>query len=445
VGKYIMREQKRVVIIGAGFAGLKAAQTLAHQPIEVILIDKNNYHTFTPLLYQVATCGLDPSAVAYPIRSILRDMPNVHFLLGTVSDVDHENQVVIVEAKTGEVRHETYDYLFVAAGSKTNYFGNEVIEQNSFGLRDLNDAIAIRHHILKLFEKAAWTTNDAEREALMTLVVVGGGATGLETAGALHELYNNVLDKEYDKHDNMQARVILLEAADNVLPPYPDKLRDAAKKQLEAIGIEVHTGAFVEKVDDKSITLRDGTSINTHTIVWATGIVGSPLARMLDVELDKNGRVPVTRSMEIIGRERIFAAGDMTYLLQPDSHEAYPGLIPVAQQQATIAAKNIIHTINGEAFEEFVYNDKGIMATIGRRRAVVWLFNRMPLSGFLAWLAWLGFHLIMLMGMRNRVQVFLNWVWEYLFYDRSVRLIIEDDKRREVGEKLFKQNGDIAV
>jgi NADH dehydrogenase len=440
--KEIHMTKKRVVIIGAGFGGLKAAQVLANQSVQIILIDKNNYHTFTPLLYQVATCGLDPSAVAYPVRSIFRDVPNLDFLLGEVSAIDYSNQSVTVQAATGDIHHEAYDYLVIAAGSKTNYFGNETIERNSFGLRDLNDAIAIRHHILKLFEKAAWTTDNAEREALMTLVVVGGGATGLETAGALHELYNNVLDKEYDKRDNLDARVILLEAADNVLPPYPDKLREAAKKQLESIGVEVMTKAFVDTITENQITLRDGTTINTNTIVWATGIVGSPLAHMLDVELERGAKLPVKRTMEVIGRENIFAVGDMTHLLQPNGKEPYPGLIPVAQQQAEIAAKNILHAIKGEAFAEFTYNDKGIMATIGRRRAVAFLFNRIALTGFLAWMAWLGFHLIMLMGMRNRVQVFLNWVWEYLFYDKGVRLIVEDDKRREVDEKLFKQNGD---
>jgi NADH:ubiquinone reductase (H+-translocating) len=433
---------KRVVIIGAGFGGLKAAQVLSKQPVQVTLIDKNNYHTFTPLLYQVATCGLDVGAVAYPVRSIFRDVPNVGFLLGEVSAIDYEKQSVTVKAATGEIRQEPYDYLLIAAGSKTNYFGKESIERNSFGLRDLNDAIAIRHHILKLFEKAAWTTDSAERDALMTLVVVGGGATGLETAGALHELYNNVLDKEYDKRGNLDVRVILLEGTENVLPPYPNRLRKAARRQLESLGVEVKTEAFVDTVTENQITLRDGTVINTHTIVWATGIVGSPLAEMLDVELERGAKLPVKRTMEVIGRENIFAVGDMIHLLQPNGKDTYPGLIPVAQQQAEVAANNILRAIKGQRFEEFKYNDKGIMATIGRRRAVAWLFNRIPLSGFLAWMAWLGFHLIMLMGMRNRFQVFLNWVWEYLFYDKGIRLIIEDDKRREVDEKLFNHNGD---
>ena len=438
-------QQKRVVIIGAGFAGLKAAQTLAHKPVQVILIDKNNYHTFTPLLYQVATCGLDPSSVAYPVRSIFRDVPNVNFLLGEVTEIDTAHQSVTVEAATGEIRQEAYDYLIIGAGSETNYFGKESIQHNSLGLRDLNDAIAIRHHILKLFEKAAWTTDDAEREALMTLVVVGGGATGLETAGALHELYNHVLDKDYDKRDNMDARVILLEALNNVLPPYPEKLRNAAKKQLESLGIEVRTGAAVEKVSEGSIALKDGTVIPTYTIIWATGVVGSPLAKMLGVELEKGGRVPLKRTTEVIGLDNVFAAGDITYLQQPNSEEPYPGLIPVAQQQAEIAAKNILHALKGEQFEEFVYKDKGIMATIGRRRAVAWVFNRIQLTGFLAWLAWLGLHLIMLLGMRNRVQVFISWIWDYIFYDRTIRLIVEDDKRREVDEKLFKNGNNVSV
>ena len=401
---------KRVVIIGAGFAGLKAARKLAKKPVSIILVDKNNYHTFTPLLYQVATCGLDPSAVAYPVRSIFRDIPNVHFLLGEVTTINHAGQSVIVQANTGEIHNLNYDYLFVAAGSQTNYFGNPTIEKRSFGLRDLNDALAIRHHVLKLFEKAAWTNDDTERDALMTLVVVGGGATGLETAGALHELYNNVLDKEFDKHNKMQAKVMLLEAGDDLLPAYPDRLRAAAKNQLESLGVEVVTGAFVTEVGADFISLRDGRRIGTYTIVWATGVVASPIAQMLEVDLAGSGRVPVKDTMEVIGRNNIFAAGDIAYLLQPDSGQPYPGLIPVAQQQGKVVANNILHSINNAPLESFRYFDRGIMATIGRRRAVAWVFNRVQLSGFIAWIAWLGLHLLALLGMRNRLQVFLNWV-----------------------------------
>ena len=426
-----MTTKQRVVIIGAGFAGLKAARTLANTEVDVLLIDKNNYHTFTPLLYQVATCGLHPSDVAYPVRSIFTGTKNVHFLLGEVTNINTSEQFVIVDADTGEERQERYDYLFIAAGSETNWFGNEQIKRNSFGLRDLSDAVALRHHILKLFEKAAWTEDQTERDALLTFIVVGGGPTGLETAGALYELYNHVLTKEYSNGIQFKARVILLEAMDDLLSPYPAKLRKSAKEQLASIGVEVYTGAFVDEVKFNTIKLKDGRSFDTYTIVWATGVVGSPLARMLNIELARGGRIPVEETMQVKDVDKVFAAGDTVYLEDPNG-EPYPGLIPVAQQQGTLVAQNILRDIRGAAKEIFVYGDRGSMATIGRRRAVAWVYNRIQLTGFLAWVAWLLLHLVALLGMRNRILVFVNWIWDYFFYDRSVRLIIEgaEDKIR---------------
>lgn len=430
-----MSTNKRVIIIGAGFAGLKTARMLANKTVDVLLIDRNNYHTFTPLLYQVATCGLDPSAVAYPVRSIFADALNVQFLLGEVQNIDTEAQSVLIQSKTNGTRQESYDYLFVAAGSKVNYFGNESVKNNSFALRDLNDSITLRNHILRLFEKAAWTQNDEIRETLMTFVVVGGGPTGLETAGALYELYNNVLDAEYDKHDNMQAKVILLEAMDDVLAPYPEKLRKSAKEQLQSLGVEVRTGAFVEEVGSDFVTLRDGSTIHTSTVVWSAGVKGNPLAEMLDVELESGSRIPITESMEIIGLKNVFAAGDIAYLIEPQTGKPYPGMIPVAQQQGEVVAKNILHDINSETYETFKYFDRGSMATIGRSRAVAWVFNKIEVTGFLAWVSWLGLHLLVLMGMRNRAQVFLNWVWSYIFYSSSVQIIVEGDRNKYEAER----------
>lgn len=430
-----MSTNKRVIIIGAGFAGLKTARMLANKTVDVLLIDRNNYHTFTPLLYQVATCGLDPSAVAYPVRSIFADALNVQFLLGEVQNIDTEAQSVLIQSKTNGTRQESYDYLFVAAGSKVNYFGNESVKNNSFALRDLNDSITLRNHILRLFEKAAWTQNDEIRETLMTFVVVGGGPTGLETAGALYELYNNVLDAEYDKHDNMQAKVILLEAMDDVLAPYPEKLRKSAKEQLQSLGVEVRTGAFVEEVGSDFVTLRDGNTIHTSTVVWSAGVKGNPLAEMLDVELESGSRIPITESMEIIGLKNVFAAGDIAYLIEPQTGKPYPGMIPVAQQQGEVVAKNILHDINSETYETFKYFDRGSMATIGRSRAVAWVFNKIEVTGFLAWVSWLGLHLLVLMGMRNRAQVFLNWVWSYIFYSSSVQIIVEGDRNKYEAER----------
>lgn len=418
----------RVVIIGAGFAGIRVARRLSKEAVEIILIDRNNYHTFTPLLYQVATCALDPSAVSYPVREIFEGQQNVRFLLGTVTEIDYTGQMVTVQTDGNGTRQQAYDYLFVAVGSETNFFGKEQIERNAFGLRDMNDALKLRHHVLRLFEVAAWTEDDAKREELMTFVVVGGGPTGLETAGSLHELYNRIVDEQYDKDDNMVARVILLEALDNILLPYPDNLQDSARKQLESLGVEVKTGAFVEEVGRDFVRLKGGEEIPTHTVIWATGIQGTPLVKQLDVDLAKGGKIPVRTTMQVIGRENIYAAGDISYLAYADRDEPYPALIPVAQQQADYVAKNIMHQIRGEALEDFRYFDRGIMATIGRSRAVAWVFNRIPLTGFLAWIAWLGLHLITLMGMRNRFQVFLNWVGEYIFYDRSVQLILDEAK-----------------
>lgn len=419
-----MQGKPKVIIIGAGFAGLRAARKLSREDVDIVLIDRNNYHTFKPLLYQVATSGLDPSAVAYPIRSIFRRNDNVRFLMGEVTAIEPDRQIVTVASNGDDAHEEAYDYLLVAAGSRVNYFGQDDLQAHSFGLNDLQDAIRIRHHILGLFERAAWEQDAGVRDALLTMVVVGGGPTGLETAGALYELYNNVIDAEFDKDNTMEARVILLEARDSLLAPYPDKLQRSAVKQLESLGVEVRLGAMVDSVTSGELRLKDGSSIATYTVVWAAGVKASSVGEMLGVELMRGGKVPVEQDLRVIGLENVYVAGDLAYLTPPDSDEPYAGVIPVANQQGELVAKNVIHQLRGEPLETFAYFDKGIMATIGRSRAVAWVFNRIQLSGILAWWAWLGLHLVMLMGFRNQVQVFVNWVWQYITYDRSVRLIL---------------------
>jgi len=416
----------RVIIIGAGFAGLTAAQALAkHKHIETTLIDRNNYHTFTPLLYQVATCGLDPSSIAYPIRSIFRDSDNVHCLMGEVVSINHDGKVVEVKTN-GTVRQEPYDYLLIAAGSVTNFFGIAGLVKHAFEMKSLNDSVRLRQHILRLFERAAWTDDEDYKSALMTMVVVGGGATGIETAGAMYELYNHVLKQEYDDRQELKAKVILLEASDQLLAPYPPTLRESARKQLESVGVDVMTGAQVADAGKDFILLKDGREIKTHTIVWSAGVKASSLAEMLDVDLQRGGRVPVAGTMEVIGRDGIFVAGDMAYL-EDEKGNPYPMLIPVANQQGELVAKNIINKLNGNAESNFKYSDRGIMATIGRTRAVAWLFYRVQLTGFLAWVAWLFLHLIMLMGFKNRISAFIHWMWNYFTYDRSVRIIVQAD------------------
>ncbi len=415
----------RVIVIGAGFAGLSAARELAGKYVDVLLIDRNNYHLFTPLLYQVATCGLDASDIAYPIRRIFRGQSNVQFRLGEVTHIDHEQQTVTIH-ENDTMHEEQYDYLVVAAGRISNFFDNPSIEQFSFGMQTLNEALILRNHILRLFEKASWIEDESERRALTTMVVVGGGPTGLETAGALYELYNYVLKTEYSKLENIETRVILLEAMDDLLLSYPENLRESARDQLASLGVEVMLNSKVESVSENEVTLADGRTIQTHTLIWAAGIQASPLAQMLDVPLERGGRIPITPQCEVIGRPNIFAGGDLTYLLNPADDNPYPQLIPVASQMGRLIARNIQHRTAGEALEAFKYNDRGVMATIGRRRAVAWVFYRLQVTGRLAWFAWLTLHLLWLMGFRNRISVFINWVWNYINYDHSVRIMLND-------------------
>jgi len=418
----------KVVIIGAGFGGLYAAKHLANQPVDVLLIDRNNFHTFTPLLYQVATSALDPSEIAYPIRSIFRKKRNIQFLLGQVLEIDTEHQSLLVKTN-GQTREEPYDYLVIAAGSVTNFFGNAGLEQYAFELKTLSDAVVLRNHILKLFEKAAWTDDAQYKAALKTLVVVGGGPTGLETAGALYELYNYVLKKEYANTPDMEAKVILLEATDKLLAPYPSRLQQAALNQLQSLGVEVILDATVEEVTAHQVRLKDGRIIPTYTLVWSAGVKASPLAEMLKVPLQRGGRIPVEPTLKVIGYENIYAIGDIAYLEYPNG-QPYAQVIQVAQQQGTRAAQNILRRLQGQPEEAFKYFDLGIMATIGRSRAVAWIFNRIQLSGFIAWLAWLGLHLVTLIGFRNRAVVLISWAWNYISYDRAVRIILEHHPHR---------------
>jgi len=416
---------KRVVIIGAGFGGLHAARELSNRNVDVLLIDRNNYHTFTPLLYQVATSGLDASEIAHPVRPVFHGAGNIAFLHGDVTAINTTEQIVTVQAED-TARHERYDYLIVAAGSVTNFFGNPTIQQHSFELKSLEDSLALRNHILRLFERAVWASDPEVRTALTTMVVVGGGATGLEMAGALYELFAKVLQREFA---GLTPRVVLVEATDKVLAPYPPELQVAAREQLESLGVEVILGSPVQEITADHITLKDGRVIATHTLIWAAGVKASPLAQMLGVPLERGSRVRILPTTEAVGLKQVYVVGDMAYL--EDQHDQpYPMLIPVAKQQGILAANNILRQIQGWKQHNFHYIDRGIMATIGRSRAVAYIFNRIKLRGWLAWIAWLGLHLITLLGFQNRLQVFLHWVWNYFTYDRSVRLILNDPSRQ---------------
>ncbi|MCC6799153.1 MAG: NAD(P)/FAD-dependent oxidoreductase [Anaerolineae bacterium] len=417
-----------VLIIGAGFGGLNAAQTLADQDVDVLVVDRHNFHLFSPLLYQVATSGLEPGEIASPVRGIFRDVSNVRFLLGEVEGIDPAARRVTILSKEG-VRHEPYDYLILAAGSQTHTFGIEAVERYGFGLKTLSDGVVLRNHVLKNFEKAAWSDDAAQREALTTIVIVGGGPTGLETSGAFQELLGKVLREEYATQlGDVSGRVILIERLDHLLSPYPERLRRAARRQLESMGVEVVLGETVSDVTPDAVRLSSGRVIPTRTLIWAAGVKASPLARMLGVPLDRSGRVPVTTTLQVIGLQDVYVVGDLAYL-EDERGEPYSMVIPVAKQQGQHAARNILRRARGKPQRSFHYHDRGLMATIGRSRAVAWIYYRVQLTGFIAWVAWLGLHLITLMGFRNRLNVFVNWVWNYLTYDRTVRIILEHAAR----------------
>lgn len=415
------RNRPTVIILGAGFGGLYAARAFRDKQVDVLLIDRNNFHTFTPLLYQVATSALEPGEIAHPIRPIFRNRGNIRFLLGDVTGIDPSaKQITVLAADT--TKEIGYDYLIVATGSVPTYFGNDGFRQHAFELRTLQDAIRLRNHILSRFEEAVWLDDEVAQKALLTIVVIGGGPTGLETAGAIYELYNHVLSQEYAQAA-LKARVILVEQRDHLLTPYPTKLQESALRQAESLGVEVMLGRTVVGVEADQVRFDDGASIETETLIWAAGMKGSSVGELLGVELTRGGQIPVAPTMEIRGLPHLYAVGDIAYL-EDDEGQAYPMLIPVAQQQGTLAAQNILRDVKGQNGRNFHYESRGIMATIGRSRAVAWIYHRFTLTGWLAWLAWLGLHLIMLLGFRNRLNVFINWMWNYFTYDRSVRAIL---------------------
>ncbi|NOK58901.1 MAG: NAD(P)/FAD-dependent oxidoreductase [Chloroflexi bacterium AL-W] len=407
----------RVVIIGAGFGGLSAARTLAKKDVDVLILDRNNYHGFWPLLYQVATAGLEPESIAHPVRGIIRKYENIDFLMADVQGVDFENKLVFTDGAPVD-----YDYLVIAAGSANNYFGNDTLAHQTFGMKDLDEAEFLRNHILSMFERAVREADEAERHKLLTLVVVGGGPTGVELAGAFIELISHVLRKDYPMLDVNQARVILVEASDRVLAPFNASLRKSAHKRLEQMGVEVQFNKMVTQVNNGLIEFKDGTQIEAGTVVWTAGVRGAMLADHLDTDLGRGARVKIEPTLNVPQHSDVFVIGDMAYLEGYKGNQPYPMVAPVAVQQGKQAAKNIMAQLDNRPMQTFRYFDKGQMATIGRKSAVLESFG-LRLTGFLAWIGWLFVHLLELIGFRNRAVVFANWVYSYFTYDRGVRLI----------------------
>lgn len=417
------RPRPRVVILGSGFGGLNTARALARAPIDVTIVDRDNYHGFWPLLYQVATAGLGPDDIAHPIRGVFADTPNVHVRLGTVSDIDFERRQVVIddEATLG------YDDLVLAVGSSTSDFGIPGVDEFAFPLKTLPDAVRLRNHILATFERADARPELVEEGAL-TIVLAGGGPTGVELAGSLSELIGRNLAADFRRLDVTRARVVVVEALDHLLGTFSPSSQRHATDALRAKGVEVVLGSAIAKVAADRITLSDGTVIATHTVVWTAGVRANPLADRLGLEQGKGGAIKVGPDLAVPGRPEVFVIGDLA--AATDRHgRPFPQLAQVAIQGGRLAAHNIVRRHEGRPPRPFRYRNKGIMATIGRRAAVAELPLGIKLQGGLGWFSWLGVHLVFLIGFRNRAVVLVNWAWNYLTWERASRVILDDGSK----------------
>jgi NADH dehydrogenase len=404
-----------VVIVGAGFGGLQCARRLAGEPVDVILLDRHNYHLFTPLLYQVASSLLNPSDIAIPVRAILRRARNLRFRLAEVTRIDFDGRRV----ETAAGASVEYDWLVLAAGSRTNFFGLQGVARNAIGLKDLPDAMSLRNHVLGCFEAALLESDPERHHAWLTFVVVGGGPTGVEFAGALSELFRLVLARDFPDLDVDRARVILLEALDRLLPVFPPELGRYAERELVRRGIEVRLGTRVTGFTGEVVELAPGEPIGARTLVWCAGVRPEALA-VPELRPGSQGRIAVDPELRIRGREREFAIGDAA--AAQGRGEILPMMAPPAMQAGRHAAENILRAARGEALRPFVYRDKGVMATIGRSAGVA-AIGRLRLKGFVGWVGWLVVHLYYLIGFRNRLAVLWGWAWDYFRYDRPIRLI----------------------
>lgn len=414
-----MSNKPKIVIIGGGFGGLWAANALANKPVDVTLIDRKNHHVFQPLLYQVATAVLSPGEIAQPLRRILHSAKNVEVILGEVVDFSVDDNKVRLE----DGSELGFDYLIVAAGARHSYFGNDVWETSAPGLKTLEDAVEMRRRILLAFELAERDAYLTGKQRQLNFVVVGGGPTGVELAGAIADIARQALAKDFKAIDTRKARVILFEGSDRVLGTFTPDLTDSAKKQLEDLGVEVRLNSFVSDIAPGKVKVSEEW-IDCDVVLWATGVAASPLGKQLGVETDRAGRVFVNPDLSLPGHENIFVIGDMASIKR-ENGEPVPGVSPAAMQMGRATAKNVLADLKGKARIDFRYVDKGSMATIGRSKAIAHLFG-MKFKGVIAWTMWLWLHVFFLIGFRNRIIVMVEWFWAYLTRERSARLITGD-------------------
>lgn len=415
----------RVVIIGGGFAGISLAKKLSKQEVQVVLLDKHNYHTFQPLLYQVSTGGLEPDSIAYPIRKILKNFTNFHFRLAHVETIDTETNQVVTDI--GILK---FDYLVVASGSKTNYFGNTEIDQHSMAMKTIPQSLNLRSLILENFEEALLTSDLNERNALMNFVIVGAGPTGVELAGALAEIKKGILPKDYPDLDTRSVQINLIQSGDRILKEMSEKASEKAEDFLEKLGVNVWKNVRVTNYDGKTVTTNSDLTFETATFIWAAGVKGATIKGLDGNEfVTKGNRILVNEFNQVKGFKHIFAIGDVACMENDEFPNGLPMMAQPAIQQGDQLGENILRLLENKHLKPFVYNDKGAMATIGRNKAVVDL-KHYKFQGVFAWYVWMFVHLFFLIGFRNRVVVFINWVYNYIRFDREARLIIRPFKKK---------------
>ncbi len=430
----VQRTRPRVVIIGGGFGGLYAARALRRAPVDITIVDRRNHHTFQPLLYQVATAGLSPAEIAQPLRGILENQRNCATVMAEAHGFDLDRRVVRVHEVGGHKRELSYDSLVVAAGATDSYFGNDDWREFAPPLKTLEDAIALRRRFLLRFEQAENESDADERRALLTFVIVGAGPTGVELAGTMIEIARNSAPRVYRRIKAGDARVVLVEGEDRVLPAMTEESSRSALRQLERLGVEVVLGQFVTDIDARGVTLKSGVKIDARFAAWAAGVRASPLIEALGVETDKAGRAKVMRDCSIPDRPEVFVIGDAARMIDESSGEQTPGVAQGAIQSGRFVAGIIAREARGVRGlrPPFRYHDKGTMATIGRAAAVAEVFGR-RFSGVPAWLLWLGVHLLFLIGFKNRLMVLIQWAWSYVFYKRGAALITGERGEMERG------------
>lgn len=429
-----LANKKRIVIAGGGFAGLELAQTLCGADVQVVLIDKQNFHTFQPLLYQVATAGLDTSSIIYPFRKIFDDQENFYFRMAEVQSVDTEKKVV--ETSIGLIQ---YDYLVIALGATTNFYGNLEIEKKAIAIKTIDDARSLRNTILSNFEKALQINDDVQLNSLMDFVIVGGGPTGVEVAGALSELRKHVFPKDYKELDFVKMDIHLVQSGSQLLKGMSDEASRKALEFLQRFNVKVWLNCRVKSYDGFNVVLDTGEVLCTRTLIWAAGVTCLPLNGIRKESLLRGNRLRVDEYNRVDGYDDIFAIGDIAAMITPEYPEGHPMMAQPAMQQGKRLARNMQNMLKGKAMKPFVYNDKGSMATIGRNHAVadVKIFKKeYKTQGLIAWFIWMFIHLISIIGFRNRLLVVIDWMWSYFSYDTGIRLIIGRRKENEPVEKV---------